>query len=37
MNEYQQFLETKRKTFIESGFDIEENQLNTNLFYFQKK
>jgi DNA modification methylase len=36
MNEYQQFLETKRKTFIESGFDIEENQLNTNLFDFQK-
>jgi DNA modification methylase len=34
--EYNKFLETKRKAFIESGFDIEENQLNTNLFEFQK-
>lgn len=33
---YQEFLETKKKTFIESGFDIDENQLNKNLFDFQK-
>lgn len=32
---YNQFLETKRKTFIESGFDIDENELNKNLFDFQ--
>lgn len=36
MNEYTEFLETKRKTFIESGFDISENKLNKNLFDFQK-
>jgi hypothetical protein len=36
MTEYQKFLETKKKTFIESGFDIDENQLNSNLFDFQK-
>lgn len=33
---YEQFLQTKKKTFIESGFDIEEENLNTNLFDFQK-
>jgi hypothetical protein len=33
---YQEFLETKKKTFIESGFDIDESQLNKNLFDFQK-
>lgn len=36
MTEYKQFLETKRKTFVESGFDINENELNNNLFDFQK-
>lgn len=36
MNKYTEFLETKRKTFIESGFDISENELNKNLFDFQK-
>lgn len=36
MTEYKQFLDTKRKTFIESGFDINENELNNNLFDFQK-
>jgi len=36
MNEYQQFLQSKRKTFTESGFEIEENQLNNNLKDFQK-
>ena len=32
--EYEQFLETKRKSVIESGFDV--NQLNENLFPFQE-
>jgi len=36
MTEYEKFLDTKKKTFIESGFDIEENNLNSNLFDFQK-
>jgi len=34
--EYKQFLETKKKTFISSGFDIDENKLNSNLFDFQR-
>lgn len=34
--EYQQFLETKRKTFIESGFEVNEEMLNPNLFDFQR-
>jgi DNA modification methylase len=34
--DYKDFLETKRKTFIDSGFEIEENELNSNLFDFQK-
>jgi len=34
--EYQKFLETKRKTFLESGFEIDESKLNSNLFDFQK-
>ena len=34
--EYLKFLESKKKTFIDSGFDIEETQLNKNLFDFQK-
>lgn len=33
---YNDFLETKRKTFLESGFEIDESNLNTNLFDFQK-
>jgi DNA modification methylase/SepF-like predicted cell division protein (DUF552 family) len=36
MNEYQKFLETKRKTFIESGFDLDESELNPMLKDFQK-
>jgi DNA modification methylase len=35
MNDYQKFLETKRKTFIESGFEIDENKLNPMLKDFQ--
>ena len=34
--EYQQFLDTKRKTFIESGFELNESDLNQNLKDFQK-
>jgi DNA modification methylase len=34
--EYKDFLETKRKTFLESGFEINESELNPNLFDFQK-
>jgi DNA modification methylase len=34
--EYKEFLETKKKSFIESGFEINESELNTNLFDFQK-
>jgi len=33
---YQEFLETKRKQFISSGFEVREDQLNANLFPFQK-
>ena len=36
MLDYKEFLETKRKIFVESGFDINENELNNNLFDFQK-
>lgn len=34
--EYKEFLKTKEKTFISSGFDIDEKELNTNLFDFQR-
>jgi DNA modification methylase len=34
--EYKDFLEKKKKTFIESGFLVNENELNQNLFDFQK-
>lgn len=33
---YKEFLKSKRKSFIESGFKINENKLNKNLFDFQK-
>ena len=33
---YEQFLQTKQKTHIHSGFDIEESELNENLFPFQR-
>ena len=36
MNDYQKFLETKRKTFIESGFELSESELNPLLKDFQK-
>jgi DNA modification methylase len=34
--DYKEFLEKKKKSFIESGFQINESELNTNLFDFQK-
>jgi len=36
MKDYEKFLQSKRKTFLESGFEIDENDLNENLFDFQK-
>lgn len=33
---YEEFLKNKEKTFISSGFDVNENELNNNLFDFQK-
>lgn len=36
MKNYTEFLKSKEKTFISSGFDVDENQLNQNLFDFQK-
>jgi DNA modification methylase len=33
---YKDFLQTKQKAHIQSGFDITENELNNNLFLFQK-
>jgi DNA modification methylase len=34
--EYKQFLKTKEKNHISSGFEIDESELNNNLFDFQK-
>jgi len=34
--DYNKFLETKTKSHISSGFDIEENQISDHLFDFQK-
>ncbi len=34
--DYNKFLKTKEKTFISSGFEVDENNLNKNLFDFQK-
>ena len=33
---YEEFLETKKKSFTESGFEIDQKELNKNLFDFQK-
>lgn len=33
---YNNFLETKKKTFINSGFNVDESTLNKNLFPFQR-
>lgn len=34
--DYNEFLETKKKSFIESGFDVDESKLNPKLKDFQK-
>ena len=36
MKAYNEFLKEKQKTFISSGFELDENDLNSNLFEFQK-
>lgn len=36
MTEYEQFLELKRKSIMDSGFNIKDEQLNPLLFPFQK-
>lgn len=36
MKDYKQFLKTKQKNHVLSGFDIDESKLNSNLFDFQK-
>lgn len=34
--EYLEFLKSKQKSLIHSGFDVNENELNSNMFDFQK-
>ena len=36
MTDYELFLQSKQKTHVLSGFEIDESQLNENLFPFQK-
>lgn len=36
MKDYQEFLKSKQKAHVLSGFDIDESELNPNLFPFQK-
>lgn len=36
MGKYEDFLKTKKKTSISSGFDVDEKDLNVNLFEHQK-
>lgn len=36
MEEYKEFLKSKEKRIVESGFDIDENELNPHLFDFQR-
>jgi DNA modification methylase len=36
MTNYLEFLEKKKKHFVYSGFDIEDSELNKNMFDFQK-
>ena len=36
LKDYYQFLESKKKKVISSGFDIDESKLNSNLYDFQK-
>jgi len=34
--EYKEFLQTKQKNHIVSGFDVAQSDLNSNLFPFQR-
>ena len=34
--EYKDFLETKKKSHVDSGFEIDESELSSHLFDFQK-
>jgi len=34
--DYLEFLQKKQKLRIDSGFDVDESELNSNLFDFQK-
>lgn len=36
MEDYSKFLQSKKKSFIESGFEVDVNYLNKHLFDFQK-
>ena len=36
MDNYHKFLKKKKKTFIESGFEVDEKKLHKSLFDFQK-
>jgi DNA modification methylase len=36
MKDYKKFLETKQKNIIQSGFELDENELNKKMFPFQK-
>lgn len=36
MSQYQKFLDTKQKSIVLSGFDINESELNKSMFDFQK-
>lgn len=36
MQDYQDFLKSKQKTQVESGFELSESELNKNMFDFQK-
>lgn len=36
MNEYEKFIESKKRNLLASGFDVEVSELNKNLFDFQQ-
>ena len=36
MQDYKDFLKSKQKTQVESGFELSESELNKNMFDFQK-
>ena len=36
MKDYREFLQTKQKKIIESGFEVDEHRLNKMLYDFQR-